>query len=176
MVPIADKTAGRPIAGRFFRAVAHHVVPITRERDHTWSAVLERIRDPKALVVILPEGRMKRRNGLDLHGNPMTVRGGIADILLAAEDGRLFLAYSGGLHHIHAPGDRWPRLFKRVRLRAEVIDIVPWREDLLRRHGEAGFKGAVIADLTRRRDRCCPEEPRSQLRPGPSATPSPGES
>ena len=33
------------------------------------------------VVVLSPEGRMKRKNGLDKHGRPMTVRGGIGDIL-----------------------------------------------------------------------------------------------
>lgn len=155
VVPIADKTAARPVVGRFFRLVAAHVVPVTRERDRTWTEFLQRIEDPEALVVILPEGRMMRRSGLDAHGNPMTIRGGIADILLAVPDGRLFLAYSQGLHHVHAPGDRWPRLFRRVRLRAEVVDIEAYRSALLERHGPEGFKTAVIADLANRRDAHC---------------------
>jgi hypothetical protein len=33
------------------------------------------------MVLMAPEGRMKRADGLDAHGQPMTVRGGIADIL-----------------------------------------------------------------------------------------------
>jgi len=159
-VPIADKTARRPMVGRFFRLVARHVVPVTRERDHTWTEFLQRIEDPRALIVILPEGRMMRRSGLDADGNPMTIRGGIADILLAVPGGRLLLAYSQGLHHVHAPGDRWPRLFRRVVLRAEVVDIRAYRSGLLERGGVEGFKAAAIADLTRRRDASCPRPPR----------------
>ncbi len=80
VVPAAEKTTGRPLVGLVFKFVAHHVIAITRERDATWFAVLNRI-DPSSMVIIAPEGRMKRANGLDLNGNPMTVRGGIADIL-----------------------------------------------------------------------------------------------
>lgn len=157
VIPVADKTIARPVAGRFFRLIAHTVIPITRERDDTWTMVLSRIRDPKALVVILPEGRMMRPGGLDLHGRPVTVRGGIADILATLPNGRLLLVYSEGLHHVHAPGDRFPRLFKTVRLKAETVDIETYRDTLLEVAGEPGFKRAVIEDLTRRRDECCPE-------------------
>ncbi len=158
VVPVADKTAARPIVGRFFRLVAHRVIPISRERDETWTVVMSGVKDPRAIVVILPEGRMKRATGLDLHGNQMTVRGGIADILRAVPDGRLLLAYSGGLHHVHAPGDRWPRFFRKVRLMAEILDVSEYRSALLARGGEEGFKAAVIEDLTRRRDELCLEE------------------
>jgi len=36
VVPAADKTTERPLVGLVFRFVAHHVIAITRERDHTW--------------------------------------------------------------------------------------------------------------------------------------------
>ncbi len=157
VVPVADKTATRPIVGRFFRFVAHRVIPITRERDETWTVVMSGVEDPRAIVVILPEGRMKRTTGLDLHGRPMTVRGGIADILRAVPEGRMLLGFSGGLHHVHAPGDRWPRLFRKVRLVAEILDVAEYRSALLERGGEKGFKSAVIEDLTRRRDELCRE-------------------
>ena len=85
VLPVADKTLARPIVGRFFRFIARHVVRVTRRRDETWADVLERLHDAKALLVILPEGRMKRRTGLDLDGNPMTIRGGIADIIVSRD-------------------------------------------------------------------------------------------
>jgi len=157
VVPAAEKTLNRPWVGRFFKAVAAHVVSLTRERDHTWRAVLERIDDPKSTIIILPEGRMKRRNGLDSKGQPMTVRGGIADILEAIPDGGLIVAYSGGLHHVQAPGDRLPRPFRTIRLRLERLEIAEYREARL---GEvanpAQLKRAVVADLERRRDLYCP--------------------
>lgn len=159
VAPIARKTSDRPLVGRFFRLMARQVVPISRERDETWSDVLARIRDPDALVVILPEGRMMRPSGLDAHGEPMTVRGGIADILRRVPGGRMLLAYSGGLHHVQAPGETLPRLFQTVRIGLEVVEIPPYRARLLEEAGEAGFKAAVIADLTRRRDRHSPAIP-----------------
>src|SRR5258705_6302245 len=129
VVPAADKTTGRPLVGLIFKFVAHHVIAITRERDATWFAVLNKI-DPKSMVIIAPEGRMKRETGFDLNGNPMTVRGGIADILLAIKEGRMLCAYSGGLHHVQVPG-RVPRLFKTVRMRLEDVEIAEYIETMM---------------------------------------------
>jgi hypothetical protein len=155
VVPIADKTAGRLVVGGFFKLIAAQVISITRRRDETWDEVLDRI-DPDAMVIILPEGRMKRATGLDVQGQPMTVRGGVADILESIGGGRLVLAYSGGLHHIQAPGERWPRLFKTVRMRMEALDLGAYREALIQTAGPDGFKRAVVEDLERRRDAICP--------------------
>jgi hypothetical protein len=89
----------------------------------------------------------------------MTVRGGIADVLEAIESGPMLLAYSGGLHHVQAPGELFPRLFRRIRLALEVVEISAYRaERLAEAGGEVGFKRAVVADLERRRDRYCPVE------------------
>jgi Acyltransferase len=155
VVPAADKTTDRPLVGMIFRFIAHRVIPITRQRDDTWTQVLSTIGE-NSMVAIAPEGRMKRANGLDLHGNPMTVRGGVADILRALDHGRMLIAYSGGLHHVQIPG-RVPRVFKTVRLRVEVLDIA----DYIWTHMSEGperFKKNVIQDLERRRDEYCPEE------------------
>ncbi len=158
MVPIAQKTAGRPVVGRFYGLVAKRVISITRERDESWREVLRQI-DPDAMVLILPEGRMKRATGLDADGKPMTVRGGIADILETIGEGRMLLAYSGGLHHVQVPGERFPRLFKKIRMRLEVLDIAAYREARMAEGGPRGFKRAVVEDLERRRDLYCPVEP-----------------
>jgi hypothetical protein len=155
VLPVAEKTMRRTI-GLFFRFIVRHVVVVTRQRDHTWERLLNKV-DDRALVTILPEGRMKRRNGLDSHGRPMTVRGGIADILRAIPDGRMLIVYSGGLHHIQAPGDRLPRLLKTIRVRLEVLDIAGYRRRLEEEMGPENLKAAIIRDLTRRRDAHCPE-------------------
>ena len=155
VVPAADKTTGRPLVGLIFKFVAHHVIAITRQRDDTWFQVLSKI-DPQSMVVLAPEGRMKRETGFDLHGKPMTVRGGIADILLAAKEGRMIIAYSGGLHHVQVPG-RVPRIFKTIRLRVENIDIADYIKEMMSRGGEAEFKWNVMKDLDWRRDHYCPE-------------------
>lgn len=153
VAPIADKTSSRPIAGRMFRTLAHRVVPITRSRDHTWAQLLDEI-GPESMVLLAPEGRMLRRNGLDSEGKPMTIKGGIADVLETMPAGRFLIGYSGGLHHIQAPGEGAPKLFKRISLKIEVLDIERYRAEHLR--SPLGFRAAVIADLERRKALYCP--------------------
>ena len=157
VVPAADKTTGRPLVGMIFKFVAHHVIAITRERDHTWFQVLQKI-DPNSMVVIAPEGRMKRANGLDLNGNPMSVRGGVADILQAIKEGRMLLAYSGGLHHVQIPG-HVPRVFKTVRMRLETLEMGAYIAEQTAKGGPEQFKRNVMKDLDARRDAYAPEEP-----------------
>jgi 1-acyl-sn-glycerol-3-phosphate acyltransferase len=157
VVPVAEKTMKRPLAGLFFRLLLANTVSITRKRDHTWQAVLERIGDD-ALVVILPEGRMKRSTGLDLKGRPMDIRPGIADLLRVAPDGVFLIAYSGGLHHVQHPGQHLPRLFRTLRMNLERLSIAEYRRKILEEHGEEGFVEAVRADLEKRRDERCPPE------------------
>ncbi len=158
-VPIADVTLRRPLAGLLFKSIAGQVIEITRKRDASWSRVVASIR-PGSMIVIMPEGRMMRRGGLDKTGKPMTVRGGIADLIRAAGEGTMVIGYSGGLHHVQAPGDRFPRLFKTIRVNFETIDLAAYREE--RSAGDdhrRSFKRAVIADLERRRDEHCPATP-----------------
>lgn len=156
VVPAADKTTDRPLVGMIFRFIAHEVIPITRQRDDTWAQVLSKI-ESNSMVTIAPEGRMKRANGLDLHGKPMTVRGGVADILQSLQRGRMLIAYSGGLHHVQVPG-HVPSVFKTVRLRLEVLEIEDYIKAMSAEGGEEQFKRNVIRDLERRRDTYCPEE------------------
>lgn len=155
VVPVAKKTASRPMTGRFFSSVAAHVEPVTRERDESWERYVERASAPGRMAVLLPEGRMMRSDGRDAHGDPMTVRGGIADLIRAIPEGRMLLAYSGGLHHVQAPGDACPRPFKVLRLRLELVDLADYRRRVAESVGADEFKAAVIRDLTRRRDRHC---------------------
>ncbi len=167
VVPVARKTLRRNNIGLFFKLLARHVVEVTRLPDHTWRTLLEHI-DERALVTILPEGRMKRRNGLDSDGRQMTVRGGIADILRTIPGGRMLLVYSGGLHHIQAPGELLPRPFRTIRLRVESLDIAAYRESIQEDAGDIGFKRAVIADLEHRRDILCPTTPITDSPDAPS--------
>lgn len=160
VVPAADKTTDRPLVGMLFRFIAHQVIPITRQRDDTWTQVLGTIAK-NSMVAIAPEGRMKRANGLDLHGKPMTVRGGVADILLALQEGRMLLAYSGGLHHVQVPG-HIPNVFETVRLRTEVLDIADYIALMMKDGGPEQFKRNVIRDLEQRRDHYCPEEKKDE--------------
>lgn len=166
VVPAADKTTDRPLVGMVFRFIAHQVIPITRQRDDTWAQVLSTI-EPNSMVAIAPEGRMKRANGLDLHGKPMTVRGGVADILQSMKEGRMLIAYSGGLHHVQIPG-HIPNVFKTVRLRVEILEIADYIQEMMKEGGEEQFKKNVIRDLERRRDLYCPDEKQAPAAPTPS--------
>ncbi len=165
VIPAADKTIERPLVGTLFRMIAAHVVPISRQRDNTWFEVLRKI-DPESMVVILPEGRMMRKGGLDSKGQPMTVRGGIADVIEAIGEGRMLIAYSGGLHHVQAPGEHNPRVFRTVRMNLEVLDIGPYVAALMKGRNPEELKRALRDDFERRRDENCPFEPGQ--RPAPN--------
>jgi 1-acyl-sn-glycerol-3-phosphate acyltransferase len=153
-IPVADITIRRPVYGRFLKTLAPQLVPITREPDHTWQAVIDQL-DPESMVIIFPEGRMKRANGLDKHGNPMTVRGGIADLLQAIPEGQMLIAYSAGLHHVQVPGQTIPNLFRTLRMTLEFVDIEEYRAGLLERSAGGNFKRNVREDFERRRDLYC---------------------
>ncbi len=93
----------------------------------------------------------------------MTIRTGIADILEALPDGRMLVVYSGGLHHIQVPGELLPTPFKTVRVRMEMVDIAAYKDELASDYPDLGFRKAVVADLTRRRDEYCPAEENSEV-------------
>lgn len=158
VLPVAEKTMNRRI-GLYFRTLVRHVVVVTRQRDHTWDRVLNQL-DSKSIVIILPEGRMMRADGLDATGREMTIRGGIADILEVLPEGRMLVVYSGGLHHIQTPGDLLPTPFRTIRCRMEMVDIADYKNGVKKSHPYLDFRGAVIADLTRRRNSNCPTEDR----------------
>jgi len=155
LMPVADKALQRPVMGNFFNLVAGNVIPISRMKDQTWLNLLNNIHSD-SMVIIMPEGRMMRRDGLDKDGKPMSVRGGIADLIKKIPSGRILMAYSGGLHHVQVPGQLIPRIFKTVQMRLESIDIQQYRDRLLLQGGYKNFKTAVIEDFEFRRDHFCP--------------------
>jgi len=157
MVPIADITIRRPIVGTFYRLLVPHLLPISRQADRTWRAVVDFVNDD-LMVIIAPEGRMKRLDGLDKEGRAMSVRGGIVDIMLGIPEGKMLVAYSGGLHHVQAPGQHLPRLFKTLRMRLQEIDIAAYKLELGASGDPQDFKHHVKRDLEARRDRHCPED------------------
>lgn len=152
LMPGADSTLNRPLVGRFFKWMVPDAVSVTRNRDHTWRDFLSRIKGDK-IIVMSPEGRMKRRNGLDKHGRPMTMRGGISEVLERIDEGTMVILYSGGLHHIQAPGEGWPKPFQEVRARLEELSIPAYKAEL--GHGAPEFRANLMADLEKRRDRHC---------------------
>ncbi len=155
VVPVADKTMKRPMVGRFYKMVAKNVVMVSRKRDDTWRRFVT-VAKPGTMVVMAPEGRMKRRNGLDAKGRPMTVRGGAADLLEQLSSGRMLIAYSGGLHHVQFPNQFIPRIFKTLRMRVESLDIAHYKSMILKNCSCAGFKHGMIQDLQMRLKQYCP--------------------
>ncbi len=119
LYPAADITINRPIVGRMFKILSPNTVSITRLRDSSWQTFLSLISD-KSMIVIMPEGRRKRKTGLDKYGKPMTVRGGVVDALKILGQGPMLLAVSGGLH------DLYP--LKKLKISFEVTDIKAFLE------------------------------------------------
>lgn len=151
LTPIAEKTYTRPIVGFIFRNLTINKSSVSQKRDDTWSRFLDSIHCD-SIVALFPEGRMKRTDGLDKYGNPLSVRGGIADVLHRMDDGLMLIEYSGGMHHIQAPGERFPRLFRTVRVRLEIQDIKSYKAQLDDSDHKV-FTSKVILDLTARRDK-----------------------
>ena len=156
VVPGADITLQRPILGRFFKFLIPGAIPITRKKDESWQKFLAHIK-PSSLVAILPEGRMKRSSGFDKDGLPMSVRGGIADILKLIDDGKALFVYSGGLHHIQTPGQKLPKLFQRVKVNLEVLNISSYKAGLKEKSFKA-FKANIISDLNFRLKNSVPKD------------------
>ncbi|MBC3764680.1 1-acyl-sn-glycerol-3-phosphate acyltransferase [Neptunicella marina] len=148
VLPGADITMQRPFAGKMLKALLPGAIPITRKKDESWQHFLSHV-SHDVITAILPEGRMKRRNGLDKHGKPMSARGGVAEILQRLEKGKMLFVYSGGLHHIQSPGDKLPRLFKTITANLELVDIAKYKT-LIADIKAKDFKARVMADMDRR--------------------------
>lgn len=153
-VPGADITLNRPLVGRFWKFMLPRVTSITRKKDKSWEDYLNSIL-PNDVVMIAPEGRMKRPNGLDKYGKPMTVRGGVADIIESMNDGKLLLCLSGGLHHVQSPGQTLPRVFKTIEMNLYSIDIKEYKALFSGNSREKKLK--VIEDLQNKLNHHCPK-------------------
>jgi hypothetical protein len=149
LLPVATKTIERPLVGFFFEIFSPGMAPLTRKRDDSWQQFLESIR-PDSITVIAPEGRMKRKNGLDLEGNKMTIKPGVVDILANLHEGQMLFAYSGGLHHVQVPGEGLPKIFKTLKMNIEAYDIRDYKACFAAEVGNHGWKKLVIEDLQQR--------------------------
>lgn len=166
IVPGADITLNRPIVGRFFKTIVPGAVSISRKRDSSWSRFMEKI-TPQSVVAILPEGRMKRKNGLDKHGKPMSIRGGIADIFQYMSEGNALFVYSGGLHHIQTPGQILPKIFKRVKVNLELINIEQYKRLIEAKSSTLReFRRNLIADLEQKLRSKIPQDNRTDSESG----------
>jgi Acyltransferase len=156
VAPGADKTLNRPIIGRLFKLFSPGMTSITRKRDNTWDEFLDSIAED-SITVIAPEGRMKRKNGLDLEGKKMTVRPGVIDILQNLNSGQMLMIYSGGLHHIQVPGEGLPRLFKTVEANSEIFDIAAYKASFKEPIASPDWKKAVLNDFQNRLETKVPQ-------------------
>jgi hypothetical protein len=154
-IPGADITLERPIVGRFWKLMIPNISSITRKRDESWENYLNSIKEDD-IIMIAPEGRMKRADGLDKYGRPMTVRGGIADIVDRINDGKILVCLSGGLHHVQSPGQKIPKLFKDIHMNLSLIDIKDYKASLPKNSREC--KIAIVNDLQKRLENDCPKE------------------
>lgn len=152
-IPGADVTLKRPIVGTFWKLMVPNIASISRKMDTTWETYLESIKKTD-VVMIAPEGRMKRPNGLDKFGKRMTVRAGIADIIESMEDGVMLLCLSGGLHHVQSPGEHYPKLFKTISMNLVRLDIKEYKSQFTGSSRER--KLSMIHDLQRRLENDCP--------------------
>jgi 1-acyl-sn-glycerol-3-phosphate acyltransferase len=154
VAPGADKTLDRPLVGIFWKLMGPGIISITRKRDKSWKKFMEAVHN-RSVIVMAAEGRMKRRNGLDLSGRPMTVRSGVADVLEQINEGNMIVAYSGGLHHVQVPGQRLPRLFKTLKLNLELIDIPEYKSKFNTEGIQ--WKRDVMEDFQTRLETNCPQ-------------------
>lgn len=156
VAPGADKTLDRPLVGTLFKLFSPGMTKITRKRDDSWTEFLESIYDD-AVILIAAEGRMKRKNGLDVDGKKMTVRGGVVDILSRLKNGQMVIAYSGGLHHVQVPGEGLPKLFKTIKMNLEAFEIPDYKamfNSVV--EGSEQWRKLVLADLQLRLETRCP--------------------
>lgn len=152
-VPGADITLNRPLVGLFWKLMVPNIASVSRKKDATWDRYLQSIKD-SSVIMIAPEGRMKRPNGLDKHGKPMTVKGGIADIIEDLDEGGVVLCFSGGLHHVQSPGQHLPRIFRTIKMNMAYLDIKSYKASFPISARERKIK--MVQDLQSRLEKDCP--------------------
>jgi hypothetical protein len=152
-VPGADITLRRPLVGLFWKLMFPNIISVSRKQDSTWSTYLKSIRGD-SIILMAPEGRMKRPNGLDKYGKPMTVKPGIVDIIEASSGGGMVLALSGGLHHIQRPGEPLPKFFKSMKMNLYYFDLDEYKKRFPGSSRER--KLAMVADLQHHLETNCP--------------------
>ena len=129
-------------------------IPVTRKRDSSWKEFLKAIKN-RSVIVIAPEGRMMRETGLDANGKKMNIRSGVAEIIEELNEGKILIAYSGGLHHVQHPGEKFPRIFKDISINLEAISVKDYKA-LFTSEG-IQFRRDVVNDLEARLKDNCPK-------------------
>lgn len=152
VIPVADKTMNKPVSGFVFKHLAPHTISLTRKRDDSWQKFLDQLQD-QHICIFMPEGQMKRKDGLDKNGKPMQVKKGVYDLLQKFQGKKMAVVYSHGLHHVMAPGDKLPKIFKKISADIEQLDIDSYLSQFKDLENPAL---AVAEDLQAKRDKYCP--------------------
>jgi len=149
VAPGADKTLNRPLVGTLYKIFSPGMIAITRKRDDTWQQFMSAIY-PDSIIVIIPEGRMKRANELDLNGQKMTIKSGVTDLLAELDKGQMIIAYSGGLHQVHVPGEKGYHFFKTLKMNLETFSISGYKNSFGEPIGSEVWRKKIIDDLQHR--------------------------
>lgn len=153
--PVADSSLQKP-QGKMLKIFAPRIASLSRKRDDTWQDFLAQL-DADSILIFMPEGRMKRPNGLDKAGQPMTVKSGICDLLPHFAGENMIIAYSGGLHHVMAPGQAFPRPFRKLAVNLESVNVDAYLASFAGIEDEKQRREAICRDLEQRRDKYCPQ-------------------
>ena len=152
VLPVASKTLAKPVSGFIFSKLAPKIVSLSRKRDASWDYFLSQIDSSNDICIFMPEGQMKRSNGLDKNGNPMIVKTGVFEILNKFKSQNMVIFYSHGLHHVMAPEMKFPRIFKKISADIEYLKV----KDYLDQFKDSQSPAKEIAsDLQKRRDQYC---------------------
>lgn len=149
--PVAQETLDKPFMSFLYQCMAPKVIPLSRKRDNTWADFSNGI-GPDSIVIMMPEGRMRRLNGYDKHGKAMSVRAGVAEIIPRFKHENMLLVYSGGLHHVFPPGAVIPKLFRRIHAGLETVNVDKFIADLKARSTPEELTKAIITELAERRN------------------------
>ncbi len=152
--PVADTSLDKP-QGKMLKLFAPRVASLSRKRDDTWQDFVDQLASD-SILIFMPEGRMKRPNGLDKNGQPMTVKSGICDLLPMFSGEDMIIAYSGGLHQVMAPGQAFPRPFRKLAVNLESVDVDAYLAKFAHITDEKARRDAICRDLEAKRDTHCP--------------------
>ena len=151
VIPVANKTLKKPISGFILKNIAPYTIGLSRKRDESWELFLSQIKDDN-ICIFMPEGQMKRKNGLDKNGQKMKVKTGVYDLIQKYKGKNMAIVYSHGLHHVLAPGDKIPKIFKSIEADIEVVNINEYLKSL---NLDKSPAKVVAEDLQSRRDKYC---------------------
>lgn len=151
VIPVAQKTLDKPLAGFVFKNLTPKTIGLSRKRDESWKYFLENIQSEN-ICIFMPEGQMKRKNGLDKNGKPMKVKKGVYELMQKYRGKNMVLVYSHGLHHVFAPGDSFPKVFKKIEADIEFLSIDQYLSEYENSEDPAT---EIASDLQKRRDQYC---------------------